>query len=533
MTTSLGKHSLGNPQGVSPLIKVTNNSLWNIGGWIGSSLISFVTTPILIHLLGKDQYGLMALLISILGPLVLLDFGISEATIKYLSENIGRSDDVQTGKYLRNTFLFNLSVGFLGGMVIILLARFLITSLFNIPSDNQDLARYCLYWIGINWCVVQVCKTFTGVVMAVQHYGILSIGNISSQVLTVAAGLGVLFWGGNLLDLVRIQTIVAALLGLGWFVVAKRLLPNVSFFPRLDLLSFHRTLGFGLWQWLNHMGGILGHQSERWLLGVLLPVSTVGFFNVAIQVVGIIYLAAYKTGEVLFPAVSQMEGQLRHEEAARLVVQANWVITVLAISGFIPLIVFARDLLFVWVGLDFAMNTAGLLRILAFGSAASCLFAIPSFYLLGIGKSKWLASMSFVQGIVTFGVAALLIPHLGLPGAGWGTTLSTIVHITVLILMWKYIFRTWIPIRVYLSATFGQYVVGAAIAIGLMLLRDTFNWSPNWISVAGAGFLCALISATIIVLIDSFLPGGTERRQLLFRLGIARVPMLSRLLVGS
>ena len=533
MITSLGKHSLGNPQGVSPLIKVTNNSLWNIGGWIGSSLISFVTTPFLIHLLGKDQYGLMALLLSILGPLILLDFGIGEATVKYIAENIGRKDYVQIGNYLRSTLLFNLIVGCLGGLVIILLARFLITSVFNIPSGSQDLARYCLYWVGINWCVMQIRQSFTGVVMAFQHYGILNIGNISSHLITIAAGLGVLFRGGNLLDLVRIQAIVTVLIGLGWLIVAKKLLPDIRFFPRLDLFSFRKTLGFGLWQMLNHMGGILGHQSERWLLGILLPVSTVGFYNVGFQVVGVIYLVAYKTGEVLFPAVSQMQGQLRDEEAAQLVVQANWVVTAFAISCFVPLIVFAHDILFVWIGLDFAMNTSGLVRILAFGSAASCLFAIPNFYLLGVGKSKWLALMSFVQGIITFAVAALLIPRLGLAGAGWAVTLSTIVHVTVLILMWKRIFRIWIPARVYFSATFGQFGVGAAIAIGLMLVRDTFTWSPGWISLGVAGFLCALVSGTIIALIDNFLPGGTERRALLFRLGAARVPMLSRLLVGG
>ncbi len=533
MSASLGKRGFGKTQGVSPpIINVTNNSLWNMGGLIGGSLINFVSTPILIYLLGKEQYGLMALLISVLTPLGLLDFGIGEATVKYIAENIGREDYVQTGKYLRSTLLFNLSVGCLGGMVIILLARFLITSVFNVPSGSQDLARYCLYWIGINWCVMQIRQTFTGVVMAMQHYGILNIGNIITNLITIVAGLGVLFFGGNLLDLVRIQAIVAALMALGWLIVAKRLLPNISFFPRLDLLSFQKTLGFGLWQMLNRMGGILGHQSERWLLGVLLPVSTVGFYNVGVQVVGVIYLAAYKTGEVLFPAVSQMQGQLRDEEAARLVVQANWVITALAISCFVPMIVFAYDLLFVWIGLDFAVNTGGLLRILAFGAGASCLFAIPSFYLLGIGKSKWLALMSFIQGIITLVVAALLIPRVGLAGAGWGVTLSTVVHVTVLILMWKRIFRIWIPARVYFSATFGQYGVGAAIAIGLMLLRDTFTWSPSWISLGVAGFLCALISATIIACIDSVLPGGMQRRQLLLKLGTARVHMLFGLPMG-
>lgn len=515
------------------VMKLVRNSLWNIGGWIATLLISFVTTPIFIYFLGKDQYGLMALLMSISTPLALLNFGIGEATVKYMAENIGKKDYVQTGKYLRSTFLFNLSTGFLGGIVIMLLARLLITSVFNIPSDNQDMARHCLYWIGITWCVMQIRNTFTGAVMALQHYGILNIGNISSHVITVAAGLGVLFWGGNLLDLVRIQAIVTALMGLGWFIVAKRLLPNINFFPRLDLLSFQKTFGFGFWQMLNNMGGILGHQSERWLLGVLLPVATVGFYNVGIQVVVIIYLAAYKIGEVLFPAVSQMQGQLRDEEAARLVVQANWMITAFAISCFVPLIVFAHDLLFVWVGPDFAMNTAGLVRILAFGSATSCLFAIPSFYLLGIGKSKWLALMSFAQGIITLAVAALLIPRLGLAGAGWGTTSSTIVHVTVLILMWKRIFRIWIPARVYFSATFGQYGVGAAIAIGLMLLRDSFIWSPSWIMLGVGGVVCALISATAIALIDRVLPGGMERRELLLRVGSARISGLSRFSIGG
>jgi len=515
-------------------MKLVRNSLWNIGGWIVAILINFITTPIFIYFLGKDEYGLMALLISISTPLALLNLGIGEATVKYMAENIGKKDYVQTGRYLRSTFLFNLSIGFLGGIVIILLARFLITSVFNIPSDNQGMARLCLYWIGITWCVMQIRNTFTGVVMALQHYGILNIGNIITNLITIAAGLGVLFWGGNLLDLIRIQAIVAALMALGWLILAQRLFPNISFLPRLDLLSFQKTFGFGFWQMLNNMGGILGHQSERWLLGVLLPVSTVGFYSVGIQVVGVVYLAAYKTGEGLFPAVSQMQGQLRDEVAARLVVQANWVITALTISCFVPLIVFAHDFLMVWIGRDFASNAAHLLRILAFGAAASCLFAVPSFYLLGVGKSQWLGVMSFVQGIITFAIAVFLIPRIGLAGAGWGITLSTIVHITVLVLMWKRIFRIWIPARVYLSATFGQYGVGSAIAIALMLVRDSFSWSPNWISLGGAGFLCALISATIIACVDSVLPGGTERRQLLLQLGTTRLHMfLSRLTVTN
>jgi O-antigen/teichoic acid export membrane protein/SAM-dependent methyltransferase len=413
--------------------------------------------------------------------------------------------------------------------VIALLAGFLVTSVFNIPTDNQALARQCLYWIGITWCVTQIRQTFIGAVTALQRYEILNAGTMFSQTVTVMAGLGVLFLGGNLLDLVRAQAMVATLMGLGWLSVAHRLLPGVSFTPRIDPVSFRRTFGFGFWQMLNNVGGILAHQSQRWLLGILLPVATVGFYSVGYTLVSMVYSAAYKVGQVLFPAVSQMQGQARDEQAARLVVQANWILTTLSIAGFIPLVVFAYDFLYLWIGPDFAANTTGVLRILAIGVAAACLFAIPNFYLLGTGRSRWLAAMSFAQGIITLVVSALLIPRLGLAGAGWGLTSGTVVHVTVLILMWKRIFRVWIPARVYLSATFGQYVVGAILAVSLTLLRSAIAWSPNWVLLGGAWLVCAAFAGITMVIIDSALPGGAERRRLLLRLSVVMVPGLSRL----
>ena len=531
--TSIQEPILEVPRKKSSLaLGMAHNSLWNMGGLFMSALLGFVTSPLLIHLLGKDHYGLMILLVSILTPLGLLDFGIGEATVKYVAESIGRRDATLTGKYLRSTLLFNLSMGVVWGWVVISCAGFLTTSLFNIPANSQVIARHCLYWIGIHWCVMQVRQTFIGTVTAMQRFGILNVGTFISQAITIGAGLGVLFLGGNLLDLIRTQAIIAAIVGLGWLIIAKRLLPGILFIPRLDWGTLSKTLGFGFWQMLNNVGGILGHQSGRWLLGVLLPVSAVGFYDIGMQLVTMVYLVTYKVGQVLFPAVSQMQGEGHDEQAARFVVQANWVLTTLAISCFVPLIVLSHDLLLLWVGPDFAANTTVVLRILAFGDAASCLFAIHNFYLLGTGRSKWLAPMSFAQGSITFTVSALLIPRLGLVGAGWGMASSSIVHVSMLILMWKRIFRVWIPARVYFSATFSQFIVGVVTAIGFMQLRSTITWSPNWILIGVAGSVCAAISAIIIITIDRYLPGGSERRELLLQLCVSRIPLLSRLSIN-
>src|SRR2546426_195084 len=113
---------------MSSAVQVAGNSLWSIAGWFGALLVGFIASPILIRLLGRDQYGLMALLNTILTPMGLLDFGIGEATVKYEAESIGKKDYVGAGKHVRSTLAFNLSVGILGGIVIVLLSGFLVST---------------------------------------------------------------------------------------------------------------------------------------------------------------------------------------------------------------------------------------------------------------------------------------------------------------------------------------------------------------------------------------------------------------------
>ena len=236
--------------------RVARNSIWNLSGWVAAAALRFITSPILIRLLGAEQYGLMALLNTILTPLGLLDLGISEATVKYVAESLGAGDYKQVGKYVRNTFLFNIGVAIIGSSIIVLSAGLLSGVVFNIPPESQELARTCLYWVAVVWFFTQTRQTFLGVVMAQQRYDILNVGSLLTQVVTILAGLAVVASGGDLADYMRVQGVTAGMAMLGWLIVAKRLLPGVSFWPHYDSDAFHRSFGFGVWQMLNNVGGI-------------------------------------------------------------------------------------------------------------------------------------------------------------------------------------------------------------------------------------------------------------------------------------
>lgn len=495
--------------------RLARNSVWNMIGWAGVLVMTIASLPWYLRLLGETQYGLMVLVMGIVAPLGVLDLGMSDATVKYLAESIGRGDLEGTKRYAHSSLAFGVVAGVLGAMVIISIADHIVTKLFNIPVEHQALARLSIRWVSVLWFFMQLRQPLMGVVSAMQRYDVLSTVTMITQGCVIGAGLWSLITGGNLAEMIQAQALTAAAFSGIWGFVAWRLCPPIRFPVRVDLHSLRRMFSFGLWQMVNSLGSILSAQSQSWLLGILLPVKTVGYYNIAAKVVSIGYMASYKVGQVLFPEVSRMQGQGDEGGAARLAVNASWLLTTLSAMLFVPLVVFAHDLLRLYLNLSMADNSTEVLRILAIGTGLGCSFAIPSFYLLGTGRSKWLAAMSLLFGIVTFVGCFFLIPILGISGAGWGMSVATLVHVATLILLWWRVLNRWISGKVYLASTFAPFLVASIVALGGIVVRDFVSWEMGWIDLGTMGSLLATFSAAAILTIDGMLPGGKQRRELL------------------
>jgi O-antigen/teichoic acid export membrane protein len=507
--------------------RLARNSIWNTIGWGGVVFISFATLPVTVRLLGDTQYGLFALVMSVVAPLGVLDFGMSDATVKYLAESIGKGDMAQAKRYAHSSLAFSAVVGLLGAVVIVAIAPLLATRVFNIEPENQGLARTSIRWVGVLWCFMQVRQTLMGVVTALQRYDLLALGTVVTHGSTIGIGLWILAIGGQLPGMLRGQALTGGACAVGWLLLAWWLFRPIGFPFRVDAQAFRHTFSFGFWQMINTFGGILSYQSQRWLLGILLPIRTVGYYNISQQIVNMAYMASYKVGQVLFPEVSRMQGRGEEREAAHLSVNASWLLTGFSALLFVPLAVFAHDILRIYLTLAISHELAAAiadqatsaLRILAIGTAVGCVFAVPSFYLLGTGRSRWLAAMSILYGSATLVGCVVFIPMFGIKGAALAMTVGTAVHVMVLIVLWARVLRRWLPGRVYAASTFGPLVIGIGIAALLIFWRDALTWEPGWIVLGGCGIAVAALSGLAIVAVDRWLPGGADRRGLMMRVG--------------
>ena len=175
--------------------------------------------------------------------------------------------------------------------------------------------------------------------------------------------------------------------------------------------------------------------------GILTSTAAVGFYNIAWSLHVATYSLISALGQVLFPTFSHLQGLGRREQSSRVIVQATWSLGILSAGLYVPLFVFAKDLLMLWVGPEVANPAYGVLRVLAVAGLVASLFIVSNFYLMGIGMTKWLAWLAFAQGAITLLVSLILIPSLGLHGAAWGILVSTLSHMTFLYLTWKRFLR--------------------------------------------------------------------------------------------
>jgi O-antigen/teichoic acid export membrane protein len=289
--------------------------------------------------------------------------------------------------------------------------------------------------------------------------------------------------------------------------------PRLVIRPVIDRLALRETIGFGAWQLCNNLGDLFTQQAQRWQLGAWLSVSSVGFYNLSYQLAGIVYSVATRVGQVFFPEISRLQGLGNDGEAATLLVRVNWLLSCIQIPSFVVIFTLSHDILQLWAGAEVANASSDVLKILCLGLAVASLFAVPSYYLLGVGKPKWLAIMAGIQGIITLTSAIFLIPWIGLGGAAWALTAGTMTHVGILIVLWRNCLRTTVTFPEYFSSTFGSIICGAACALAFSGLRAHYDQTATFTGAFAAALAIGVISLGLCLLVSLLLPGGEGRHR--------------------
>ena len=174
-----------------------------------------------------------------------------------------------------------------------------------------------------------------------------------------------------------------------------------------------------------------------------------GLYNAALTLGRLPYYLFYALSIVLLPALAKLKSDGDPEKVSRLMSQSLRYASIILLPLFILLFTYAEPTLTLFFGAKY-IGAVDAFRILVGGLSCLTVFYVVSSGLMGLGHARLAMWMAIVGTALNTALNLFLVPHFGIVGSAWSTTLSSVmVTLATLDLMQRYI-RT--PIHISHSA---------------------------------------------------------------------------------
>jgi O-antigen/teichoic acid export membrane protein len=479
------------------------NSVWNVSSFLASVALNLLVLPFVLFRLGANPFGVASLVVACTAPALAFSNALALSTTRELAGrlNPGEREDA---RHIFGTALFlALAGGAAIATTLFLVGPTLARWLFHL-RDVSDLDLAFRLSVG-GWLCQCVAAAFIALFIARQDY---------ARVAAISL-IGVIVSTGSILALVPLRPEVSTYLGcqaLGFAaalvascVFAFRRLREWMSFPASHDRSLRHLAHLGSWQFVAQISGVIAAQVDRYLLGAFLAPTYVGYYTIAQRLEEAIYIGVLKVGDILFPFFSSLQ-KGPSSRMVDLLFRSSWVLNVLGASALGALIPVAGPLLKAWTGIDVAIETQGLLVILAVAGTLGCTANVFGYYLLANGQSRDLASIAITTAAATLATSAVLLPLFGWKAAGWSACCGMLAQFGVtMMLLRRNIQAANIASRV-VHLVLQPLATGIVAAIGLryLLAERLFDMPPRWWFVgiayavsAGLIFLAIVAVSTI------------------------------------
>lgn len=396
------------------------NATYSVAEYVAQPLLMIAATPFLVHRLGLDLFGIWMLVGALTGTVGMLSLGLGDATIKYVSAYRGRSDFASVIRTVRGTLTISVVLGGITAVVIVLGAPLLVRAVFKVrPADYWTAVRtfqiggFVLFLRSIDSVFASTLRGFEKYGPPVKFTVIVRVLTIASAVLLVAFGFGV----------VAIMLATLGATAIGVFLQAREvgsLIPGISFWPTAARKTWQEIFGFGFYTWIQAIGGMIFAHVDRLLVGGFLGTAAVAYYTICVQLAQPVHGLVGAAFNFIFPHMSTRHEAGERKGLKRVYRLALAVNVTLVVLLSLPLLVFGKAILTLWMGADFAAHSYRLLPVLVVAFAILAINVVPHFALLGLGKVRFVSLVNLAGGALSLMIAALLIPPLGLVGAALG-----------------------------------------------------------------------------------------------------------------
>ncbi|MEZ5291803.1 MAG: polysaccharide biosynthesis C-terminal domain-containing protein [Vicinamibacterales bacterium] len=391
-----------------------------------AAAVALGTTPLVVHALDTENYGVWTFLNGLTLYSNLLYVGLGAAFMTRLSDAVGRGDVAVQTRLLGVALTLYAALGTVCFLAAELLSP-VVPHLFATPltPEAQSAATLTLGLLGVRLLFMFLNSAFSALLASHGRWDLVS-GII--VVATLARTVGVVWATYQPTPIVKLAAVVVldAALQLPLLMAACRAVaPSVAIRPVMPERQELRGLyGFGVQAFVLQVAVLVIAYTDTALIGVLLGASAVTLYALPLQLIEHSRVVINGITQSLLPELAAFRARGDVASLKALYLDASRACGALSAFVNVHLVMLGPAFLRLWVGPEIATGSFNILLFLAIGATASALSTqiLTPFY-QAFDRQRYLVGVVVAEAVVNFGLSVWLSRALGV----WGVALATAV----------------------------------------------------------------------------------------------------------
>lgn len=388
------------------------------------SLSGLILLPILTKNLSIEDYGVwVQVTVTINLILYFANLGLPYTMVRFLA-GIKDKQEIQEGFY--SIFFMIISANIIISLFLLLLAEPISEAIFNGNIIIVWLLPLIILFNGLNLISINFFRTF----QQMKKYSILNILmtylNVFFVTLFSVTGYGISF---VVFGLIISQFILFLIT---FYIIISNIGFKIPKFNKIkDYLSFGLpTIPFGLSYYLVE-------SSDRYIIGILLGSTFVGYYSPGYMLGSIITMFIYPFTALLLPTLSKLYDEDKKENVKKLLNYSLKFYLIIGIPSVFGLSALSKPILTILSTTEIALNGFLVTPLVAISALIYGVYGFYSQIIVLEKKTRILGFIWFISAIINIILNILFIPYIGILGAAIMTLISYIIALVLTVLFTK------------------------------------------------------------------------------------------------
>lgn len=401
------------------------------------NIIPFIYTPIMLRMLGQEEYGLYGIANSIMGYIGLLNFGIGGTIVRYLSKYRAEGNREQEAR-VAGLFIKIYSV--ICGLILVAGLTFAANAQVysrSLSAQEVETLRILVVLMTLNTAVFLPFSVFNSVVIAYERYIFSKLVGVLSTIVAPMLNIVLLYCGYGSVGLVISSTILHVITyGLyTWYALCRlKIRPS---FQKTESGLLWEILKFSSFVFLASIVDTLYWTTDKLIIGWAKGTAETAVYNVGATFNTYVTGLSSAISGLLVPKLTQMVVKdAPKEEFTRIFIKVGRLQFIIISFIVSALVAFGRQFIVLWAGPEYsrAYSVALLTMIpvtipLIQNTGINILYALNKHQF----RSIVYACIAVLNVVLTF----WWVENYGIIGAAVATCIAYVIG-NILIINWYY-----------------------------------------------------------------------------------------------